>query len=100
MVEEMDALSSNVTWEFVTLPPGKSLVGCRWAYIIKVGPDGQVDRLKARLVAKRYTQQYNFDYYDTFSPMAKIASVHLLLYGCYALMAPFSVRYQECLPSW
>ena len=56
MVEEMDALSSNGTWELVTLPSGKSLVGCLWVYTVKVGPDGQVDRLKARLVVKGYTQ--------------------------------------------
>ena len=53
--EEMDALYSNDTWELVALPPCKSPIGCRWVYTVKVGPDGQIDRLKARLVVKGYT---------------------------------------------
>ena len=45
-----------------------------------MGLNGQVDRLKARLIAKGYTRQYGSDYYDTLSPMAKISNVRLLLF--------------------
>ena len=78
MVEEMVALHSIGTWDLVTLPADKSLIGCHWVYTVKIGLDGRVDDLKARLVAKGYTEVYG-SYYNNFSPVAKMASVHLLL---------------------
>ena len=79
MDEEIDVLHSVGTWGLVPLPADKSLIDYRWDYNVKIGPNGRVDRLKTRSVAKGYTQIYGFDYYETFSPVAKMTSAHLFL---------------------
>uniref|UniRef100_A0A2N9F081 Uncharacterized protein n=1 Tax=Fagus sylvatica TaxID=28930 RepID=A0A2N9F081_FAGSY len=59
--------------------PGTSIVGCRWVFTVKQNPDGTVDRLKARLVTKGFTQTYGLDYTETFSPVAKLNSIRIII---------------------
>jgi len=79
ILDELSALHNSGICELVPLLSGKSIVGCRWIFAIKVGPDGTIYRLKAHLVAKGYTQIFGLDYGDTFSPMANMAFVRLFI---------------------
>nr|KYP36052.1 Retrovirus-related Pol polyprotein from transposon TNT 1-94 [Cajanus cajan] len=79
MNAEIQALESNHTWVLIELPPNKNAIGCRWVYKIKHRADGSIERYKARLVAKGYTQIEGQDYLDTFSPVAKLTTIRLLL---------------------
>ena len=79
MHEDMYAPQSIGTWELVDLPPGATVVGCRWVFTLKCYPDGTVDKYKARLVAKGYTQTFRVDYFEIFSLVARLNSVCMLL---------------------
>ena len=52
MVEELEAIERNQTWNLVDLPAGKTPIGVKWIFKTKFFADGSVQRHKARLVVK------------------------------------------------
>ncbi|KAL6318088.1 hypothetical protein AAG906_035233 [Vitis piasezkii] len=78
--DEIDALEKNGTWTITDLPVGKRPVGCKWIFTIKYKADGSVERFKARLVARGFTQSYGIDYQETFALLQnRILSILLSL---------------------
>lgn len=51
----------------------------KWVFKLKKNADGTVERHKSRLVAKGFKLRYGIDYEDTFSPVIKPASIHLIM---------------------
>jgi hypothetical protein len=79
MKDEIAALHANATWSLVSFDPSMNIVGCQCVYKIKRRADRAIDRYKARLVARGFTQQERIDYSETFSPIVKPTTVQLVL---------------------
>jgi hypothetical protein len=79
MVEEMDALDKNEAWDIVELPAGRKSVGSKWLFKKKFNAQGKVEKYKAQLVAKGYSQVEGIDFGEIFSPVAKLTSIRFIL---------------------
>lgn len=79
MDDEMNSLLKNETWKLVQLPADRKVIDNRWLFKVKCNPDGSVDRFKARLVVRGFSQEYGIDYHETFSPVVKFTSIRTIL---------------------
>ncbi|GJW34340.1 putative RNA-directed DNA polymerase [Tanacetum coccineum] len=79
MNAEIQSMMDNMVWVLVDLPPGYKTVGSKWIFKKKTDMDGIVHTYKARLVAEGYTQLYGVDYEETFSPVADIRAIRILI---------------------
>ena len=76
---EFDSLHKNQTWTLTKLPPNRKPITSKWIFKIKTKSDGTLDKYKARLVARGFTQVQGLDYMETFSPVVKLNSIKVIL---------------------
>jgi hypothetical protein len=79
MHEELENFERNQVWELVDPPPGCKLIGKKCVWKNKEGEKGEVVRKRSRLVAQRYSQKEGIDYEETFSPVARLEAIRILL---------------------
>ncbi len=77
--EELRTLTQAGTWEIVPRPTDRNVIGSKWVLRIKKKAGGVIDKYKARLVAQGFTQVEGVDYFVTFVPVAKLASLRIIL---------------------
>ncbi len=71
MQQEMNSILKNNTWTLQLLLDGKKPISSKWVYKKKYNTKGQVEKLKARIVARGFEQLHGLDYMETFAPVIK-----------------------------
>jgi hypothetical protein len=77
-MKEMEAHIKNGTWELVKLPPSCKVIGSQWVFKVKRNTDGSVERYKAHVVAKGFSQRLGVDFDEMFAPTTKWAALRVI----------------------
>ena len=79
MDAEIEAIERSDTWELTNLPTEAKKVGVKWVYKTKFNENGEVDKYKAQLVAKGYTQEHEVDYTEVSAPIARLDTIRVVI---------------------
>lgn len=76
--EEFESLQKNQVWTFTKLPPERKTIGCKSMFKVNYNADGDMEKYKAYLMVKGFTQRLETDFSETFAPVVKYTSRTLL----------------------
>lgn len=91
MKDEMKSMAGNDVRDLVKLPEEKKPIGCKWIFKTKRDSKGNIERYKACLVAKGFTQKEGIDYKETFSPFSSKESHRIMM----ALVVHFDLELHQ-----
>jgi len=77
--EHLRLLEANHTWDVVKKPADANIISTKWVFKIKGLPNGRIDKYKARICGRGFTQEYGIDYFETFAPIVRMESLRILL---------------------
>lgn len=80
--KEIVNLAANSTWEISTAPRGSNIITSRWVFAVKYNTDGSIDKFKARLVARGFSQKYGIDFDQTFAPTLRHDTLRMFMALC------------------
>ena len=72
-------IEKNNTWELVDIHREREVVSLKWIYKIKLNQEGDFQKYKARLAARGFTKKPGIDFYETFSPVARLAIIRSVI---------------------
>ena len=91
MEDEMKSMAHNNVWELVEQLKRVKPISCKWVFKTNKDLKGNIERYKARLVTKDFTQNEIVDYNETFSPILSKDSFRIIM----ALVAHFDLELHQ-----
>ena len=79
MEKELAAMDALGVFEWCFIPLRNNLITCKWILVTKRNADGSLNKYKAQLVARGFTQVHGLDYFDTFAPTVCLTAIRAML---------------------